>query len=136
MKCSRAMLSEPKRSILQFYWNVHYHVKAVFSMSAQLIFDSSFICVGNFRSSKNTPGFCMKTWQRCVAKYLTSNNYNSGRQDFGPSYKQSAEDNNEWGILLDLQNKIISDLLTGYSNFLLITGGDTSEGYIELHPID
>jgi len=53
-----------------------------------------------------------------------------------PESKRYAEDDNEWGILLDRQNKIISDLLTGYSNFLLVTGEHTSEGYIELHPID
>ena len=53
-----------------------------------------------------------------------------------PESKRYAEDDNEWEILLDRQNKIISDLLNGNSNFLLITGGHSSEGYIELHPIE
>ena len=53
-----------------------------------------------------------------------------------PESKRYAEDDNEWNILLDRQNKIISDLLNGDSNFLLVTGEHTSEGYIELHSID
>jgi hypothetical protein len=53
-----------------------------------------------------------------------------------PDSKRYAEDDNEWSILLDRQNKIISDLLNGHPNFLLVTGGHTTEGNIELHSID
>lgn len=53
-----------------------------------------------------------------------------------PESKRYAEDESEWDILLDRQNKIISDLLSGNSNFILVTGGHISEGYTELHPID
>jgi len=53
-----------------------------------------------------------------------------------PESKRYAGDENDWCILLDRQNKIISDLLDGHSNFLLVTGEHTSEGYVELHPID
>jgi hypothetical protein len=53
-----------------------------------------------------------------------------------PESKRYAEDDNDWNILLDRQNKIISDLLNAHSNFLLVTGGHTYEGYRELHPID
>ncbi len=53
-----------------------------------------------------------------------------------PESKRYAENNNEWNTLLDRQNKIITDLLTGYPTFLLVTGAYTSEGLIELHPLD
>lgn len=53
-----------------------------------------------------------------------------------PDSKHYAQGDNDWDILLDRQNKIISELLTGNSNFLLVTGGHTSEEYTELHPID
>jgi hypothetical protein len=53
-----------------------------------------------------------------------------------PNSKRYAETKTEWDILLDRQNKIISDLLNENSNFILVTGVHTSEGYIELHPID
>ena len=53
-----------------------------------------------------------------------------------PDSKRYAEDETEWKILLNRHNKIISDLLDTGSDFLLVTGGHTSEGYIELHPID
>jgi hypothetical protein len=53
-----------------------------------------------------------------------------------PESKRYAENDNDWNILLGRQNKLISDLLTGYPNFLLITGSHTSEGHVELHPID
>ncbi len=52
-----------------------------------------------------------------------------------PESKRYAENESEWDILLDRQNKIISDLLGDNSNFILVTGGYTSEGYTELHPI-
>lgn len=53
-----------------------------------------------------------------------------------PESKRYAENESEWSILLDRQNKIISDLLTDNSKFILVTGGHTSEGYTELHPVD
>ncbi len=53
-----------------------------------------------------------------------------------PESKRYAEDDNEWKILLDRQNTVISDLLNGNNDFLLVTGGYSSEGYIELHPIE
>jgi hypothetical protein len=53
-----------------------------------------------------------------------------------PDSKRYAEDETEWKILLGRHNEIISDLLDNGSNFILVTGGHTSENYIELHPID
>ncbi len=53
-----------------------------------------------------------------------------------PGSKRYADNEYEWRILLDRQNKIISDLLTNNSNFILLTGTYTSEGYTEMHPID
>ncbi len=53
-----------------------------------------------------------------------------------PESKRYAEDEAEWNILLSRQNEIISDLLNDNSNFVLLTGGHSSEGYIEIHPIE
>lgn len=53
-----------------------------------------------------------------------------------PGSKRYAENENEWSILLERQNRIISDLLTENSNFLLVTGEYTSKAHIELHPFD
>jgi len=50
--------------------------------------------------------------------------------------KRYAENDAEWTILFDRQNTIISDLLNGNSDFILVTGEHTSGGYIELHPTD
>jgi hypothetical protein len=51
-----------------------------------------------------------------------------------PESKRYAEDDSEWAILLGRQNEIISDLLDANSDFLLVTGDYTMEGFIELHP--
>lgn len=53
-----------------------------------------------------------------------------------PESKRYAENESEWKILLSRQNGIISDLLTDKSDFLLVTGGYTSEDCIEMYPID
>ncbi len=53
-----------------------------------------------------------------------------------PGSKRYAEDDKEWSILLDRQNKIISDLLTDNSSFLLVIGDYTSRSYLELHPLE
>ena len=53
-----------------------------------------------------------------------------------PGSKRYADNEEEWNILLDRQNKIITDLLGNASNFILVTGGYSSEGSIELHPIE
>jgi hypothetical protein len=51
-----------------------------------------------------------------------------------PESKRYADNDQEWNILLQRQNQIITDLLGENSNFLLVTGEYTLEGYIELHP--
>ena len=53
-----------------------------------------------------------------------------------PESKRYPDNEEEWNILLDRQNKIITDLLGNDSNFILVTGGYSSEGSIELHPIE
>src|SRR5687767_11747123 len=52
-----------------------------------------------------------------------------------PESKRYAESEEEWQILLDRQNTIITDLLGGGEKFLLVIGDSEMEGYIELHPI-
>jgi hypothetical protein len=52
-----------------------------------------------------------------------------------PESKRYADDEKEWNILLDRQNKIATDLLGINSTFILVTGDSTLEGYTELHPI-
>jgi len=52
-----------------------------------------------------------------------------------PDSKRYADNDNEWNILLQRQNQIITDLLGENSNFLLVTGEYTMEGYTELHPL-
>jgi hypothetical protein len=53
-----------------------------------------------------------------------------------PNSKRYAEDETERKILLGRQNEIISELLNDNSKFILVTGGHTADGYIELHPIE
>jgi len=53
-----------------------------------------------------------------------------------PESKRYPDNEEEWNVLLDRQNKIITDLLGNDSNFILVTGGYSSEGSIELHPIE
>ena len=53
-----------------------------------------------------------------------------------PESKRYADNEEEWNILLGRQNKIITDLVGSDSNFILVTGGYSSEGSIELHPIE
>ncbi|SHN09347.1 hypothetical protein [Chitinophaga sp. CF418] len=52
-----------------------------------------------------------------------------------PESKRYADNDGEWSILLHRQNQIITDLLGENSNFLLVTGEYTMEGYTELHPL-
>ena len=52
-----------------------------------------------------------------------------------PGSKRYADNEEEWGILLDRQNRIITDLLGNASNFILVTGEYSSKGYTELHPL-
>lgn len=52
-----------------------------------------------------------------------------------PESKRYAEDEEEWQLLLDRQNTIITDLLGNGEEFLLVTGDAEMEGYTELHPI-
>jgi len=51
-----------------------------------------------------------------------------------PESKRYADNEEEWNILLDRQNKIITDLLGNGSNFILVTGDFSSEDDTELHP--
>jgi hypothetical protein len=53
-----------------------------------------------------------------------------------PKSKRYADNEGEWNILLDRQNKIITDLLGNTSNFILVTGGYSSQDSKELHPIE
>jgi hypothetical protein len=53
-----------------------------------------------------------------------------------PNSKRYAEDETEWNILLDRQNEIIADLLNDSSNFILVTGGHSSDRYKEMYPIE
>jgi len=52
-----------------------------------------------------------------------------------PESKRYAEDEEEWQLLLDRQNTIITDLLGSGKEFILVTGDAEMEGYTELHPI-
>lgn len=52
-----------------------------------------------------------------------------------PKSKRYAENKVEWNILLDRQNKIITDILGENSKVIFVTGDFYYEGYIELHPI-
>jgi hypothetical protein len=52
-----------------------------------------------------------------------------------PESKRYADNDEEWSILLHRQNQIITDLLGENSNFLLVTGEYTMEGYTELHSL-
>lgn len=52
-----------------------------------------------------------------------------------PESKRYADNEEEWCILLDRQNKIITDLLGNDSKFILVAGDYSSEGYRELHPL-
>ena len=53
-----------------------------------------------------------------------------------PKSKRYADNEDEWTILLERQNAIITDFLGENSSMLLVTGGHYSEGFIELHPIE
>lgn len=53
-----------------------------------------------------------------------------------PGSKRYANNKEEWNILLERQNKIITDLLGDNSGILLVTGSYFSEGYQELHPLE
>lgn len=53
-----------------------------------------------------------------------------------PESKRYAEDEQEWEILLDRQNKIITELLGNNSSVLLVTGESFLEGFTELHPLE
>ncbi|WP_315816997.1 DUF3885 domain-containing protein [Paraflavitalea speifideaquila] len=52
-----------------------------------------------------------------------------------PQSKRYPGDDQEWNILLNRQNQIITDLIGENENFLLVTGEHTQEGYTELHPL-
>ncbi|HWK07621.1 MAG TPA: hypothetical protein VNS58_28515 [Puia sp.] len=52
-----------------------------------------------------------------------------------PGSKRYVETQDEWNILLDRQNTIISDLLGEELNVIMVTGDSKQEGLIELHPI-
>lgn len=52
-----------------------------------------------------------------------------------PKSKRYAEDEEEWQLLLDRQNTIITDLLGNGEEFLLVTGDAEMEGYTELDPL-
>jgi len=52
-----------------------------------------------------------------------------------PESKRYADKEEEWCILLDRQNKIITDLLGNDSKFIFVAGDYSSEGYTELHPL-
>jgi hypothetical protein len=53
-----------------------------------------------------------------------------------PASKRYADTEEEWKILLDRHNKIITDLLGDNSPVLLVTGDNSSEGVTELHPLE
>jgi hypothetical protein len=52
-----------------------------------------------------------------------------------PLSKRYADDEEEWSILLDRQNQIITEIFGDKPTFLLLTGDNYTEGYIELHPL-
>lgn len=53
-----------------------------------------------------------------------------------PKSKRYPENSNEWNILLDRQNLIITDLLNNFPKFLLVTGEYSSEQYQNTYMID
>jgi hypothetical protein len=52
-----------------------------------------------------------------------------------PESKRYAENETDWNILLDRQNKIITDIIGENSKVIIVTGDFYYEGHIELHPI-
>lgn len=52
-----------------------------------------------------------------------------------PQSKRYANNEQEWSIILQMQNQIITDLIGENSYFLLVTGEHWMKGYTELHPI-
>lgn len=52
-----------------------------------------------------------------------------------PHSKRYADNEEEWSILLDRQNQIITEILGEKLAFILLTGDHYAEGYIELHPL-
>lgn len=50
--------------------------------------------------------------------------------------KRYPDTEEEWKILLDRHNKIITDLLGDNSSILIVTGDYSSEGVTELHPLE
>jgi len=53
-----------------------------------------------------------------------------------PESKRYAYNKQEWYILLDRQNKIITDILGDNSDIFIVTGDYTFDGYEELHPLE
>lgn len=52
-----------------------------------------------------------------------------------PASKRYADNKQEWKILLDRQNTIITDLLGNNSSFILVTGDYHSEDSTEMYPL-
>lgn len=52
-----------------------------------------------------------------------------------PESKRYAENETDWNIMLDRQNKIITDIIGENSKIIIVTGDFYYEGFIELHPI-
>lgn len=53
-----------------------------------------------------------------------------------PKSKRYPNNASEWKLILNRQNKIITDLLNNHTKFLLVTGEYSSEQYEELYKID
>ena len=53
-----------------------------------------------------------------------------------PNSQRYPSDQEDWKILLDRQNIILTDLLANESSILIVTGDHHAEGYLELYPID
>ena len=53
-----------------------------------------------------------------------------------PESQRYPSDEEDWRILLNRQNTILTDLLTNGSPILFVTGDYSYEGHIELYPID
>lgn len=52
-----------------------------------------------------------------------------------PKSKRYPDNEDEWGMLLDRQNQIITEIFGDKPTFILLTGDHYAEGYIELHPL-
>lgn len=53
-----------------------------------------------------------------------------------PESQRYPADQEDWDILLERQNTILTDLLTNQSKIIIVTGEHSLEGSVELHPLE